>query len=208
MTVLSQSGVLVGASNQVTTIGPGGIVGPSGPPGPPGPSGLLFVASLSALTSLNATQLPSGTTAYVPGSGSAQGAFYELERNSIANADGVTTVSAGGGGNWLITMPGNALLLISTGTYSPRPGLVLGCKTGGGVFTINMPAMSSGMTVGVVDYDQNSFTNNITVVPPTGYKIQDPNTNMYGSLNASVQIRTNGESVSWMSDGLSRLFIA
>lgn len=82
--------------------------------------------------------------------------------------------------------------------------------------TITMPTMTLGQKVKIIDYVQttaNGYTppstwpNALTIAPPSGWKIQDPNTQLYGATSASVLFHENGAGVEWASDGTSKLYI-
>jgi hypothetical protein len=110
--------------------------------------------------------------------------------------------SGGGGGN---------TIFVGSGTVTAAAGETIACETSlEFAITIDMPIMPLNKTVEVVDYDGDaSLANPITVTPPTGWSIMDPNTGAYAAPNASVLMTVGGASVTWESDGgrNNRLFI-
>jgi len=74
-----------------------------------------------------------------------------------------------------------------TATFSAVSGEGYFCNTSGGAFTVNLPAGSAGAIVSLADYAATWLTNNVTVSPNGTDKI--------GSVNASVTLNTEGQSV-------------
>jgi hypothetical protein len=77
-----------------------------------------------------------------------------------------------------------------TATFSAVSGNGYFCNTSGGVFTVNLPAGSAGAIVSLADYAATWQTNNLTVTPNGTDKI--------GSLNVSVSLSTEGQSVTFV----------
>jgi len=77
-----------------------------------------------------------------------------------------------------------------TATFSAVSGNGYFCNTSGGAFTVNLPAGSAGAIVSVADYAATWQTNNVTVTPNGTDKI--------GSLNTSVSLDTEGQSVTFV----------
>ena len=74
-----------------------------------------------------------------------------------------------------------------TATFSAVSGNGYFCNTTAGAFTVNLPAGSAGAIVSLADYAATWQTNNLTVSPNGSEKI--------GSVNASVTLNTEGQSV-------------
>lgn len=111
----------------------------------------------------------------------------------------------GGGGDTLL-----AVVVVSSGAtgsqvnspYTPPANMRCLCKTSTGPITIALAATPIGSVVQVDDYDNDSATNNITVTPPAGWQLDDPNAlGAYLALNASAKISINGATSAWSSDG-------
>ena len=77
-----------------------------------------------------------------------------------------------------------------TATFSAVSGNGYFCNTSGGVFTVNLPAGAAGAIVSLADYAATWQTNNLTVTPNGTDKI--------GSLNVSVTLSTEGQSVTFV----------
>jgi len=112
----------------------------------------------------------------------------------------LAAVGAGGIGN---------IIFVATGTTDAEAGQTLACETNTGPITIDMPVMPLNKTIEVVDYDANAAANNITVTPPPGWQIMDPNTLMYAAVGVSIVMNVDGGSATFASDGgrNNRLFI-
>ena len=78
----------------------------------------------------------------------------------------------------------------TTGTFSAVSGDGFFLNTSGGVITANLPAGSAGAIVSFADYAGTWQTNNVTVTPNGTDKI--------GSVNASVTLNTEGQSVTFI----------
>jgi len=103
---------------------------------------------------------------------------------TVALASGATQTGFGRTGtvDW-ITTP-------KTATFSAVSGEGYFCNTSGGAFTVNLPAGSAGAIVSLADYAATWQTNNVTVTPNGTDKI--------GSVNASVTLNTEGQSVTFI----------
>mgnify|MGYP003649745856 FL=1 len=77
-----------------------------------------------------------------------------------------------------------------TATFSAVSGNGYFCNTSGGAFTVNLPAGAAGAIVSLADYAATWQTNNVTVTPNGTEKI--------GSVNASVSLNTEGQSVTFV----------
>jgi hypothetical protein len=117
-------------------------------------------------------------------------------------------------GEWSVlaaVSSGNSLntIFVDTGTTDALPGQTLACETSTGPISIVMPLMGLNKTVEIVDYDSDASVNSITVSPPLGWSLMDPNTLAYAAPGASIVMNVNGASVTWESDGgrHNRLFI-
>ena len=77
-----------------------------------------------------------------------------------------------------------------TATFSAVSGNGYFCNTTAGAFTVNLPAGSAGAIVSLADYAATWQTNNVTVTPNGTEKI--------GSVNASVSLNTEGQSVTFV----------
>ena len=77
-----------------------------------------------------------------------------------------------------------------TSTFTAVSGDGYFCNTTGGAFTCNLPAGSAGAIVSLADYAATWQTNNLTVSPNGSEKI--------GSVNASVLLNTEGQSVTFV----------
>tara|TARA_R110000744_G_scaffold199277_1_gene318547 strand:- start:98 stop:925 length:828 start_codon:yes stop_codon:yes gene_type:complete len=100
---------------------------------------------------------------------------------TVAIASGATTSGMGRTGtvDWQTTP--------KTATFTAVSGEGYFANTSGGVFTMNLPAGSAGAIVSVADYSATFQTNALTVTPNGSDKI--------GSVNASVTLSTQGQSV-------------
>jgi len=78
----------------------------------------------------------------------------------------------------------------TTGTFSAISGDGFFLNTSGGVITANLPAGSAGAIVSFADYAGTWQTNAVTVTPNGTDKI--------GSVNASVTLNTEGQSVTFV----------
>ena len=78
----------------------------------------------------------------------------------------------------------------TTGTFSAVSGDGFFLNTSGGVITANLPAGSAGAIVSFADYAGTWQTNAVTVTPNGTDKI--------GSVNASVTLNTEGQSVTFV----------
>ncbi len=74
-----------------------------------------------------------------------------------------------------------------TATFSAVSGEGYFCNTSGGAFTVNLPAGAAGAIVSLADYAATFQTNTLTITPNGTDKI--------GSVNASVSLTTEGQSV-------------
>jgi len=77
-----------------------------------------------------------------------------------------------------------------TATFTAVSGDGFFCNTTSGAFTCNLPAGSAGAIVSLADYAATWQTNNLTVTPNGTDKI--------GSVNASVTLNTEGQSVTFV----------
>ena len=77
-----------------------------------------------------------------------------------------------------------------TATFSAVSGNGYFCNTSGGAFTVNLPAGSAGAIVSLADYAGTWQTSNVTVAPNGTDKI--------GSVNVSVNLSTEGQSVTFV----------
>lgn len=147
-------------------------------------------AGLNALIELGVTR-SGGTT----GATGVSGVTGATGPTGVSGATGPT--GAGFGTSAIITStpstlnPNNAAMVNSTSL----------------AITINLaPGSTLGQTYEVSDYGMNASTHNITVTPPTGYQLEDPNSpGAYAAVNASSVYRTNGQFAVWRSDGTSKL---
>jgi hypothetical protein len=105
--------------------------------------------------------------------------------DSIALASGASQTGFGRTGtvDWNTTPK-------TTGTFSAVSGDGFFLNTSGGVITANLPAGSAGAIVSFADYAGTWQTNNVTVTPNGTDKI--------GSVNASVTLNTEGQSVTFI----------
>ena len=100
--------------------------------------------------------------------------------------------------------------IVKTSSFTASPGGIYLCT---GPLTATIPSMSAGQRVKIIDYAATSGTSPptypdaITVAPPTGWKLQDPNSLQYGATSASVSMHVSGANVEWASDGTSKLYI-
>lgn len=98
-----------------------------------------------------------------------------------------------------------------TANFTVSPGGIYTCNAG---ITATVPAMANGQKFKIIDYQQASATggppswsSQITITPPGGWQITDPNTGLYASIGASVGFHVNGGVVEWASDGTSKIYI-
>jgi hypothetical protein len=95
--------------------------------------------------------------------------------------------------------------VVKTSSFTASPGGVYYVNTTSGPISVQMPVMSAGGTVEIVDYGQSCATHAITVLPPSGWQIASASTYLYGVTNASTAMQVNGESATWGSDGISKM---
>ena len=79
---------------------------------------------------------------------------------------------------------------VKTSTFTAANGEGYFANTAGGAFTMNLPSGSAGSIVSVADYAGTWQTNALTVAPNGSDKI--------GSVNASVVLNTQGQSVTFV----------
>ena len=105
--------------------------------------------------------------------------------DSIALASGASQTGFGRTGtvDWNTTPK-------TTGTFTAVSGDGFFLNTSGGVITANLPAGVAGAIVSFADYAGTWQTNNVTVTPNGTDKI--------GSVNASVTLNTEGQSVTFI----------
>ena len=119
---------------------------------------------------VDAIDKQSGSTLTLGGSGTA-----------VTLASGATQTGFGRTGtvDWQTTP--------KTATFSAVSGEGYFCNTTAGAFTVNLPAGSAGAIVSLADYAATWQTSNVTVTPNGTDKI--------GSINVSVILNTEGQSV-------------
>ena len=101
------------------------------------------------------------------------------------------------------------VVFVDTETFEAVANETLAVESSTGAISISIPVMALNDYVEVVDYDSDAQAHNISVSPPTGWQIMDPNTGAYAATNAAVVMNVNGGSATWASDGglNNRLFI-
>jgi hypothetical protein len=82
------------------------------------------------------------------------------------------------------------------------------CQTGIGPVSVSFIAVNGGPVGGtyeVSDYNMNAATNHITVTPPAGMQLEDPNNpGAYAAAGASIVMNINGQSARWRYDGTGK----
>ena len=123
---------------------------------------------------VDAIDKQSGSTLTLGGSGTA-----------VTLACGATQTGFGRTGtvNWQTSS-------IKTATFTAANGEGYFANTSGGAFVMNLPAGTAGNIVSVVDYTNSFQTNALTITPNGSQKI--------GGTNASVNLTTEGQSVTWV----------
>jgi hypothetical protein len=95
--------------------------------------------------------------------------------------------------------------VIKTSSFTAAPGGIYFVNSSGGAISVQMPTLTLGQEVEIVDYGQASATHNITITPPSGWQIASASTYLYGATNATTALTVNGESATWGSDGTSKM---
>jgi hypothetical protein len=138
-------------------------------------------------------------------------------RSSLGGSGAVSTVTATppiqstGGANPVISIDSTVLMktvmiAFANSPYTPAANTSMLVDTTGGVVSITLPVCTLGTVFEVVDYANNSATHHITVTPPLGWQLDDPNLlGSYQAANTAAALSINGSSCTWRSDGSAKL---
>ena len=117
------------------------------------------------------------------------------------------------GVNWTVLMQGSGLNQGNTipvthaaplATLPPNFNALVDTSTGT-ISTITLGVGAFGDTFRVTDEGNDASTNNITVAPSSGARLEDPNNpGVYQAANTTSVFATNGQTTTWQSNGAGK----